>query len=186
MSKLIMWNLVTLDGFFEGTKNWELPWHPSFFSGEMEQFSIAQLRTADMLVFGRVTYEGMAEYWTNATGEVADFMNRLPKLVFSRSLSKADWKNTTLIKENAAAEIQKAKQAGKGNLFVFGSAKLSAEFTDSGLFDEYRLCILPALQGRGRRLFEREASVTKLKLIESRQLQNGCVIVRYAAGQNES
>lgn len=184
MSKLIMWNLVTLDGFFEGTKNWELPWHPIFFSGEMEQFSIEQLRTADMLVFGRVTYEGMAEYWTNATGEVADFMNRLPKLVFSRSLPKADWKNTTLIKENAAAELQKAKQAGKGNLFVFGGAKLSAEFTDNGLFDEYRLCILPVLQGRGRRLFEHEAGVTKLKLIESRQLKNGCVIVRYAAEQN--
>lgn len=184
MSKLIMWNLVTLDGFFEGSKNWELPWHPTFFSDEMEQFCIAQLRTADMLVFGRVTYEGMAAYWTKATGEIADFMNRLPKLAFSRSLTKADWKNTTLIQDNAAAELKKAKKAGKGNLFVFGSAKLSADLTEAGLFDEYRLCIMPVLQGCGRRLFEREAGIKKLSLVENRPLKNGCVIVRYGSNHN--
>lgn len=179
MSRLIMWNLVTVDGFFEGTKRWDLPWHQPFFNEELEQFSIAQLRTAERLIFGRVTYEGMAAYWTKATGEIADFMNRLPKVVFSRTLAKADWKNSTLVRENVTTEIERLKREGKGDLYVFGSAVLSEDLTASGLFDEYRICTLPVLQGRGRRLFERESSATRLKLLESRPLKNGAVIVRY-------
>ena len=75
MRKLIMWNLVTLDGYFEGAKNWDLPWHEQLWGEELEQFSLEQLETADMLVFGRVTYEGMAAHWTTAQGAVADYMN---------------------------------------------------------------------------------------------------------------
>ena len=184
MGKLIMWNLVTLDGFFEGTKNWELPWHPTFFSGEMEQHSIAQLRTADMLVFGRVTYEGMAAYWQGEKGEVADLKNNLPKVVFSQSLERVAWTNTTLIKEDASAEVAKLKKKAKGNLFVFGSAKLSADLTEHGLFDEYRLCLMPVFEGRGRHLFERETSTTRLQLEKARPLKNGCVILHYQPVRN--
>ena len=66
MRKLIMWNLITLDGYFEGAKNWDLPWHEQLWGEELERFSLDQLQSADMLVFGRVTYEGMAEYWPTA------------------------------------------------------------------------------------------------------------------------
>jgi dihydrofolate reductase len=89
MSKLIMWNVMTLDGLFEGAKNWDLGFHQTVWGDELERFSIEQLETADRLIFGRVTYEGMAAYWQTATGEVADFMNRLPKVVFSRALERA-------------------------------------------------------------------------------------------------
>jgi dihydrofolate reductase len=84
--KLIMWNLITLDGYFEGEKNWDLPWHEDLWGEELERFSLDQLQSADMLVFGRVTYEGMAAYWQTATGAVAEYMNSLPKLVCSRTL----------------------------------------------------------------------------------------------------
>jgi dihydrofolate reductase len=70
MSRLIMWNLVTLDGYFEGAKNWDLEWHESFWGPELEELSLVQLRKADRLIFGRVTYEGMAAYWKTAQGEV--------------------------------------------------------------------------------------------------------------------
>ena len=112
MSKLIMWNLVTLDGFFEGAKSWDLDFHQSVWGDELERLSIEQLGSADSLIFGRITYEGMAAYWQTAKGEVADFMNRLAKVVVSRTLERADWPNTKLIKDNVAAEIQKLKQQG--------------------------------------------------------------------------
>jgi dihydrofolate reductase len=90
MSKLIMWNLMTLDGFFDGAENWALDWHQYAWGEELERTSVEQLRAADMLLFGRVTYEGMAAYWKTAQGEVATYMNSLPKVVFSRTLLKVD------------------------------------------------------------------------------------------------
>lgn len=66
MGKLIMWNIITLNGYFEGEKNWELPFHEIVWGPELERFSLAQLSSASYLVFGRTTYEGMAAYWKTA------------------------------------------------------------------------------------------------------------------------
>src|SRR5437660_8294887 len=88
MRKVIMWNVVSLDGFFEGAKSWDLGWHDSIWGEELERLSIDQLKSADMLLFGRATYEGMASYWSSAKGEVADLMNQIRKVVFSRTLEK--------------------------------------------------------------------------------------------------
>ncbi len=85
MRKLILWNIITLDGYFEGNQNWDLPFHTVVWGQELEKLSIEQLHSADYLVFGRVTYEGMAAYWTKEEGEIADLMNRIPKLVFSKN-----------------------------------------------------------------------------------------------------
>jgi len=182
MRKLIMWNVVTLDGYFEGVKSWDLPWHEHVWGEELERFSLEQLASTDMLVFGRVTYEGMAAYWTTAQGEIADYMNRLPKLVCSRTLQTAAWNNTTLVKENAAGEIARLKQQGTGNMFVFGSANLSRTLMNEGLFDEYRIGVAPVIHGRGKLLFEDGNVPRNLKLLETRALSTGCVILRYQRG----
>jgi dihydrofolate reductase len=174
-----MWNLMTLDGFFEGPESWSLDWHLQVWGDELERFSIEQLRTADMLLFGRVTYDGMAAYWQKATGEVADFMNRLPKVVVSGTLDRADWNNTTLVRNNAAAEVRKLKAKGKGDIFVFGSADLSATLMQEGLFDEYRIALVPIVIGNGKALFGRGLPRLPMKLIEARPLESGCVILRY-------
>jgi dihydrofolate reductase len=179
MSKLIMWNLVTLDGFFEGDKSWDLGFHQSVWGDQLERLSIEQLESADGLLFGRVTYEGMAAYWQTAKGEVAGFMNSLSKAVVSRTLDRSDWHNTKLIKDNVAAEIQKLKQQGEKNIFVFGSANLSATLTQHNLFDEYRIAIVPVIVGRGAPLFPANSNRLSLKLLDSRTLSNGCVILRY-------
>ena len=158
MSRLIMWNLMTLDGFFEGPQSWALDFHQFVWGDELERFSIEQLRTADALLFGRITYDGMAAYWQHATGEVADYMNRLPKVVVSRTLQRADWKNTTLLKDSAASEVRRLKGKGTGNIFVFGSADLSATLMEQGLFDEYRIAVVPIVIGKGNTLFGRGLS----------------------------
>jgi dihydrofolate reductase len=184
MRKLIMWNVITLDGYFEGNKNWDLSFHEVIWGQELEKISIDQLKSADFLVFGRVTYEGMAAYWKTAEGtaesEVAALMNKIPKLVFSRTLKSVDWNNSTLINGNPSAEISKLKHQGDKDLYVFGSANLSETFINDNLFDEYRIGVSPVILGSGRPLFRDGISSGKLALVSSRQLSTGGVILTYA------
>ena len=179
MSKLIMWNVITLDGYFEGEKNWELSFHETVWNSEMERFCLEQLNAAAYLVFGRTTYEGMAAYWKTAQGEIADFMNKLPKIVCSRTLNSADWNNSILIKENAADEIAKLKAKGNKDMYVFGSANLSETLIKENLIDEYRICIAPVITGKGRYLFPKGLPEKNLSLISSQPLMTGGVILKY-------
>ena len=179
MSKLIMWNIITLDGYFEGEKNWELPHLETVWGPEMERFSLEQLNSTDYLVFGRISYEGMAAYWKTAQGEIADFMNNLPKIVCSRTLDSVDWNNSILLKENVAGEIAKLKAKGKKDMYVFGSANLSETLIQENLFDEYRIGIAPVIAGKGRYLFPNGLPERKLSLISSQPLETGGVILKY-------
>ena len=179
MRKLIMWNIISLDGYFEGSHNWDLPFHLVVWGQELEKLSIEQLHSADYLVFGRVTYEGMAAHWTKTEGEIADLMNRIPKLVFSRTLKSADWNNTTLIKDNASAEIKRLKEQGGKDMYVFGSANLSETFVNDNLFDEYRIGIAPVILGAGRPLFSQGIASKNLSLVSTQQLLTGGVVLKY-------
>ena len=179
MRKLIMWNLVSLDGFFEGAKSWDLGWHDSVWGGELERLSIDQLNSADTLLFGRATNEGMASYWPSAKGEVADLMNQIRKVVFSRTLEKASWNNTRLVHGDAEEEVAKLKKQPGKDLLIFGSANLSTTLIRHRLIDEYRLCLAPIVLGRGTPLFKASSETMKLKLLETRPLKSGGVILRY-------
>ncbi len=174
-----MWNMVTLDGFFEGPKSWEIDWHEYVWGPELEQFAIDQSKSIGMLLFGRVTYEGMAEYWTTATGEIADFMNSIPKVVFSRTLERAAWNNTRLVKANAEEEVARLKQHPGKDLYLFGSANLSSALIQHGLIDEYRLALNPLILGGGNPLFKPSPHRMRMKLLDTRPLKSGVVILRY-------
>jgi len=175
-----MWNVITLDGYFEGTQSWDLSFHQTIWGDELEELSLEQLNAADYLVFGRVTYEGMAAYWREETGEVADMMNAIPKIVVSKTLETADWNNTTLISENVSDEIMKLKEQGGQDMYVFGSAILSETFMNDRLFDEYRIGIAPTILGSGRPLFKQGIESQRLSLLSTLQLENGGIIARYA------
>lgn len=140
-----------------------------------------------MLVFGDVTYEGMAKYWVAAEGtdegEVAGLMNNIKKIVCSKKREKADWKNTTIVKD-AVSEIQKLKNEGDRPMFVFGSSILSQSLMNAGLFDEIRLCVAPVIWGNGRQLFNKETQKQNLKLTQSQQLPNGGMILKYDVIKN--
>jgi dihydrofolate reductase len=174
-----MWNVITLDGYFEGNQNWDLSFHNLVWGQELEQLSMDQLNSADYLVFGRVTYEGMAAHWTKEKGKIADLMNNLPKLVFSRTLKSVDWNNSILIKENAAGEIAKLKAQEGGDMYLFGSANLSGTFIQDNLFDEYRIGIAPVILGSGRPLFRQGIPATNLSLVSTQQLLTGGVVLKY-------
>jgi dihydrofolate reductase len=178
--KLITWNLVTVDGFFEGEKSGDLAFHQAAWGPGLEAFVKEQLRSIGGLLFGRVTYEGMASYWQIQSGEVASFMNSVPKYVFSRTLGKVDWRNSRLVKGDPAAEVVKLKHAEGQDLFVFGSANLSSTLIGAGLVDEYRIGVTPILLGRGNPLFKASPRMSKLRLLDAKTLEGGCVILRYA------
>lgn len=180
MRKLVMWNLQTLDGCFEGGQPWDLDMHQAAWGDELERLSLEQLEEVGTLLFGRTTYEGMAAYWRAETGAIADFMNRLPKVVFSRTLESADWNNTRLLRGDAAEEVAALKQETGKDLFVFGSAKLCDSLMRRGLFDELRICIVPVVLRNGTPLFKPDGPRQDLTLLDSRPLATGGVILRYA------
>jgi dihydrofolate reductase len=177
MARLIMWNLMTLDGFVEGA-NRDISWHLDVWGEELERLSIDQLKSAGGLMFGRVTYKLMANHWPDATGEVADFMNALPKYVFSRTLARSDWNNTNLFGADMPDTVARLKRENTKDIFLFGSADLAAHLIAHRLIDEFRIAVNPIILGGGSPLFKAGERV-KLKLLDSRALSSGIVILRY-------
>jgi dihydrofolate reductase len=180
MGRLIEWNLISLDGYFEGVAKWDLEWHNYVWDRELEKFSLDQLHSAGMLLFGRTTYEGMAAYWKNAAGEVADWMNSLPKAVVSRTIKTADWNNTRILRRGTADEVSRLKLEIEKDIFVFGSGALAATLIKANLFDEMRIALAPAILGRGATLFGRDLPRQRLQLLKVQTLASGLVILRYA------
>ncbi len=182
MRKVIMFNLITLDGYFEGPNKWDISWHR--VDDEINDFSIKQLDNAGGLLFGRVTYQGMASYWPSPEGFkddpiVAGKMNSISKYVFSKTLDKVDWNNTQLIKGNAVQEMTRLKNQAGNNLLLFGSADLAQTFTKNNLIDEYRLMVNPVVLGKGNPLFIENGSMLKFNLIDTKIFHNGNVLLSY-------
>ena len=180
MRKVIVWNMMTLDGYFEGPKPWEIDWHEYVWGEELERFSLDQAQEVGTLLFGRKTYEGMAGYWSTATGEVAEFMNSIPKVVFSNTLETAGWSKTRLVKGSAEEELARLKQEPGKDLFIFGSAKLTGSLRKQGLIDEYRIGLNPLVLGGGTPMFKPSEERMRLKLLDARPMQSGVVLLRYA------
>jgi len=178
MRRLIMWNLMSLDGFVEGPDR-DISWHNDVWGPELEQLSIEQGKEIGALLFGRVTYDLMASYWPTAKkSAISDYMNALPKYVASRTLTRAAWANTTLLTGDPAAEVAKLKQAEGKDIFVFGSADLSSQLLP--LFDELRIAVAPLLLGSGSPLFKSQDDSAKLTLLGTDRHSTGVVILRYA------
>ena len=181
MKKVIFFMLTTVDGYFEGL-NREIDWHN--VDEEFNEFAIDQLNSVDTLLFGRVTYELMANYWPTSQAIktdpiVAGKMNQLQKIVFSQTLDKAEWQNTRLVKENAAAEIAWLKgQSGK-NLIILGSSDLAVTLIPGGLIDEYRIMVNPLVLGKGKSLFKGIKDRLKLRLIKTKTFRSGNVLLYY-------
>jgi dihydrofolate reductase len=179
MAKLIMWNLTTLDGYVEGPGR-DISWHNDVWGEELERISIEQGNAAGALMFGRITYELMAGYWPTASGEVADFMNALPKFVFSRTVKTSDWNNTKVFGADIPATVAKLKRETAKDIYLFGSADLASTLIAHGLIDEFRIGVAPVLLGQGTPLFKQSSERHKLKLLDARALSVGAVILRYA------
>lgn len=186
MRKVILAMQMTLDGLIEGPRG-ELDWAAKEDAETWgDHFDL--MRSADTLLLGRVMYPAFERYWraapTNPSStkneiEYARLADTVQKIVFSRALEKVEWKNTRIIKDHIAEEIQKLKQQPGGNMVLLGGAGLASTFVNLGLIDEYHLIVNPLVLGGGKRLFKDVKERHQLKLISTKTLSSGKVVLHY-------
>lgn len=181
MRKLIVFNLVTLDGYFAG-EGGDISWHS--VDAESNEVAEEKSNAGNTLLFGRVTYELMAGYWPSPDAVrndpvVAKGMNKAEKIVFSRTLEKADWNNTRLVRTDMFSEVRKLKQQSGHDLTVLGSGNIVSQLAQEGLIDEYQILLCPVVIGMGRTMFEGVKDRLFLRLAKTRTFGNGNVMLWY-------
>ncbi len=179
MRKVVVSEFMTLDGVIENPA-WSMPYQ----SDEQNDFKFAELRDADALLLGRVTYEGFAAAWPGMeaqTGDYGKWMNGYPKYVASTTLDTAEW-NASIIKGDLAEEVNKLKQQEGKDILVFGSGKLVEALMNLGLVDEYRLIVYPVVVGQGKKLFVDNVAAS-LQLVKSEVFSSGAVALTYQAAK---
>jgi len=174
MRKIIESTLVSLDGVFEDPHIWAT----EYFDQEAETNALELLSTADAMLMGRRTYEFFAAAFPHQTGEYGTRINSIHKYVFSNTLKKASWSNSSIIKGDVVAEAAKLKQQDGNDLVIYGHGLLGQTLLEGHLLDELKLWIHPTLVGRGQ-LFFREGGKTRMKLIATKNLGTGVLVVTY-------
>ncbi len=187
MRKIIVTMWMTLDGFIAGP-NGEMDWVGAFYDEAMGNYEYDLVSAADTLLLGRVTYQSFASAWPHVPenpnapkGEVeyAHRLNAMRKIVFSRTLSHAEWNNSTLLKEIVPEDISKMKQEPGRDMVIYGSASIVRALTNLGLIDEYQLLVHPIILGSGKPLFKDIEHRVNLKLVNTRTHPSGVVILHY-------
>jgi dihydrofolate reductase len=184
LRKLVVYNSVSLDGCFtdlNGDMSWAHKADP-----EWQAFVSQNASGGGELVFGRVTYQLMASFWPTPLAAqsnpiVAERMNSLPKVVFSRTLDRVSWSNTRLMKGEPAAEVHALKQEPGPSMVIMGSGTIVAQLAEAGLVDEYQIVVNPIVLGKGRTLFDGVRTSLRLRLIGSRIFGNGNAVLSYMA-----
>ncbi len=183
MRKVIVSNLISLDGYLAAPDG-DLSW----FAVGPEFLAYAQvlMREVGGILFGRVTYEMMRDYWTSPAvveGDplVAGPMNEKPKHVFSRTLKKAAWGkwDNASVSADPVATVAKLKTAAGGDLVIFGSGGLVSALAPAGLIDEYRFIVNPAVLGQGIPMFRGFSQRVPLTLLGSRTYDGSTVMLSY-------
>jgi dihydrofolate reductase len=183
MRRIVLWMGVSLDGFIEGP-NRELDWH--MVDDELHGHVNEELSAMGAFLHGRVMYELMAGFWPTAdtdpssTGPMVEFARiwrDMPKIVYSKTLERADW-NATVVHEVVPEQIEELKAQPGGDL-ALGGADIAAAFMRLDLIDEYRIYVHPVVIGRGKPLFQPTEATIELRLAETRAFGNGVVLLRY-------
>ena len=184
MRKLIVFNHISLDGYFvdqAGSMMWAKPGNSD---PEWTEFVTQNVSGDGTLLFGRVTYDLMSSYWPTPMAAqndrvVAERMNSLPKVVFSRTMDKASWNNTILIKDDLPGAVRKMKSESSGGLVILGSGQVVSQLAHERLVDEYHLVLNPVILGGGRTMFDGLNGNQRMKLTKARPFQNGYVFACY-------
>jgi dihydrofolate reductase len=174
MRKIIESTLVSLDGVIGEPQLWAM----DYFDDEAQRDALERLLASDAMLMGRRTYEIFAKLWPARAGDYADRINSIHKYVFSSTLDRADWKNSTIIRGDVAAEVAKLKRQDGQDLALYGHGPLGQTLLEHGLLDELRFSFHPLIVGRGKLLF-REGEKTTLRLAATRTLRTGVVVLSY-------
>lgn len=181
--------MVTLDGYFEGDEPWQIEWHN--VDEEFNEFAIKQLDASDILIFGRATYIGMAQYWPTEEAakddqEVASRMNSMPKIVVSRTLDEPApaWSNTRLVKD--VNQLRELKAESGKDMLVLGSSVLTTSLIEGKLLDELRIIVNPLILGKGHALSGTAAKRMPLRLLDVRRFDHGNVLLTYEPEKSQA
>lgn len=194
MRNIILQEFISLDGMAAGPDD-SVEFVPAATQGD-QSFGARQLAfmdSIDAILLGRKTYEMFADHWPNVTSgddkAFADRINAIPKIVFSRSLSRAPWgkyAEATIIKDQATEEVAKLKQQPGKSMVLWGSLSIAQVLEDNGLIDEYQLIVCPVVLGTGRRMFREGTDGYELSLRETRSFDSGVVLLSYAPARAQS
>jgi dihydrofolate reductase len=174
MRKIIGNLFMAIDGVVESPEKWSL----SYWNDDIANVVMGGMQAADALLLGRVTYEEFAEAWSDRTVEDdpgADFMNNVKKYVVSRTLTKVDWNNSTLLEGELADSVRELKASDGGEIAMSGSSTLVRSLLNLRLLDELNFLVYPVIVGRGKRLAEGDGDQLPLELIKSTAFDNGVI-----------
>jgi dihydrofolate reductase len=180
MRKIYWFEMLSLDGYHEGDHD-ELDWHN--VDAEFHDFALQQLGHTDTLLFGRKTYDMMAGFWSSeaamqADPETSEAMNRLPKVVVSRTRTAAEWAPVTIINADVPAALARLKNQPGKDIALLGSSVLATSLLGDGLIDELRIMLNPVVLGRGHALLA-GAEPANLALRGVREFRSGNVLLTY-------
>ncbi len=186
-----MFNRVSVDGYFAGP-NGEIDWF--VVDPELDK-ALHEMRQPnavlpDTVLLGRVTYQLFESYWPKVAADpnapkeariIADELNQMTKVVFSKTLKEVSWENTKLVKGDVTKEVGRLKQEKGSDILIFGSGTIVQQLTAGGLIDEYLFAVTPVILGVGKSLF---SGVKKLdfELLEARNFKSGNVLLHYRIG----
>ena len=187
MRKVVVSERVTLDGVFDADtmEQWYIPYH----SDDRGEYIKEGILACDVYLLGRATYEMFSAYWptlrNNEMG-IVDKVNSMPKVVVSSTLEKAEWNNSTIIKDvkRVVEEITRLKQQPGQDILIEGSATLVQSLMETDLIDEYRFLVHPVIMGSGKRFFK-DGNKATLKLVEAKTFSSGVVLLRYQPDRKE-
>lgn len=183
MRKIVMFNRISLDGFFAGA-NGEIDW---FVQDTEVDKAAHELMNPDTLLLGRVTYQTFESYWPHVARDpnapkaakvLADELTEMNKVVFSTTLKESSWDNTRLVKSDLVKEVRQLKQGNGADITIFGSGTIVQQLADEGLIDEYLIALTAVVLGTGKPLFK-DISKFSLKLLETRSFDSGNVFLHY-------
>jgi dihydrofolate reductase len=183
VGRIVVTEFVSLDGVMEDPGGAESfrhgGWSFRIDRGEGMTFKLDETVATDALLLGRVTYEGFAEAWPSREGEFADRFNSLPKYVVSSTLEHLEWNNSTVLEGDLADGVAALKEQYDGDIVVHGSAQLVQELLARDLVDELRLMVFPLLLGSGKRLFGESSDTRRLRLVDTKTVGDGVLILTY-------
>jgi dihydrofolate reductase len=180
----VVFNQITLDGYFTGA-NGDLSWaYTQEPDPEWQAFVAENASGESLILLGRITYELMASYWPTPQASendpiVAQNINRLPKVVFSRTLDNPSWNNTRVVRDDIEAEVRRLKAGPGPDMVILGSGSIVSQLAGAGLIDEYQIVVKPVVLGAGKTLFEGVKDKLDLTLTKSRIFGNGNALLCY-------
>ncbi|MFL5832300.1 MAG: dihydrofolate reductase family protein [Solirubrobacteraceae bacterium] len=188
MGRIVVTEFVSLDGVMEdpgGAEDFKYGgWAFEISRGEEgDKFKFDETFATEALLLGRVTYDGFADAWPQRDGEFADKFNNMPKYVVGAGVDPGRWNNVTVLDGDPVQAARRLRDELEGDIAIHGSAQLAQTLLDNDLVDELRLMVYPVVLGEGKRMFDKTSDKKPLRLVDSKVVGDGVLILTYAPGQ---